>query len=444
MSKQEERPQQQNEKRGSSVDRANQIYNNALRLRRIYKKAKWIRRGVQIGRAAAIAVSTSEIWVPIVVILLLVFIVAVAIIVIFSGTPPPTCETITAESNTTSQSSPDIITLNNCSSNTIFSWSDGGINGVFSPTNGQSTTYTPPALSTTTPVTITANICSATNTSRCTQLSLGLTITTPTCGDFGGSCANSSACHQFGIGTYPGGTPDCQKSNGAGSVCCNYGGSIKFYCQYGTVNSSGNIVSAGTWNYTYNGNQFCSISSGYYHGSFIGSKGCAPTSIAMALSSLGYAINPKQVSQQNPSYSNSARNIGCEDPGTTTSDMTYGVRRWVNSFPGTYSMTGNLIYSGMTLGVLNTMNTYINRGCYIVAGGTIDAAQNSGWTGFIGHAFLISGVDVANRSLTVYDPTFCEGPGRNTGGKRTLTNVTSTGTSTSSNQGFFNAYAICK
>jgi hypothetical protein len=455
----EEQQNQQN----SSVDRVNNLinkgrstYNNAKRAKKIYKGVKTARGALAAGQAAgasgsavAGAAATSEVWVPVLaivgLILLVVVVVVVIILMIFSNNPTPTCASLTASSDTTSASTPVILTLNDCSPNATFKWSSSVSGGTFSPTNAESTSYTPPDLTVATPVEITATICSSVTPSLCSSLSIELTITKPTCQILGGTCMASGICSAEGQGTYAGGLADCRQ-DGSANVCCNLGapsGDVHFYCQYGAVNSRGNIVDQGVWNYRYNG-KFCSISSGTYNGTFYGSKGCAPTSIAMALTSLGYTINPEQVSKANPSYDMPSRNIGCQSPGTSTNDMNYGVRRWVNRLPGGYSMTGDLIGSGMTVGVLRTMDTYIKNGCFIVAGANVNAAQNSGWTGFIGHAFLISGVDVAGRDLTVYDPTFCEGPGRNTGGKRTLTNVTTISSVTSGNHGFFNAYAICK
>ena len=105
---------------------------------------------------------------------------------------------------------------------------------------------------------------------------------------------------------------------------------------------------------------------------------------------------------------------------------------------------------------LRTMKSYLDRGCFIVAGASVNAAQNSGWTGFIGHAFLVSGVNLdpassGYPSVEAYDPTFCEGPGRNTGGKRTFVNVTSLGSANNRIGcrpdgicGWYFAFAVCK
>ena len=73
----------------SSVDRANEFigksqraYNNARKLRNVY-------RGIRAARTAATATSaaaaTSEIWVPILIILLIILFIVVIFVVIFGG-----------------------------------------------------------------------------------------------------------------------------------------------------------------------------------------------------------------------------------------------------------------------------------------------------------------------------------------------------------------------
>jgi len=109
----------------SSVDRANEFigksqraYNNARKLRNVY-------RGIRAARTAATATSaaaaTSEIWVPILIILLIILFIVVIFVVIFGGAantiepiiggPPPACESIggTCQASGISCTSPAVL-----------------------------------------------------------------------------------------------------------------------------------------------------------------------------------------------------------------------------------------------------------------------------------------------------------------------------------------------
>lgn len=86
----EEKESQKQQK--SSADRTNEVYENALRLRRGYKKVKGLRtavntvRKVRAGVAAAqAAAATSEVWVPVLVIGIIIFLIIIVIVVIFGG-----------------------------------------------------------------------------------------------------------------------------------------------------------------------------------------------------------------------------------------------------------------------------------------------------------------------------------------------------------------------
>lgn len=107
----------------SYVDRANEAYKNALRLKKAYKKARRLRtaanvvRGVRAGVATIqTAAATWEIWVPALIIGLIVFLIITTVVIIFGGTQqnvnagtPQDCATIggTCSSQTTCSDVPD-------------------------------------------------------------------------------------------------------------------------------------------------------------------------------------------------------------------------------------------------------------------------------------------------------------------------------------------------
>ena len=174
-------------------------------------------------------------------------------------------------------------------------------------------------------------------------------------------------------------------------------GGFKFYCQYGEVDARGNLTKRGSWNYG-----SCSIDGG----------GCGPTTLAMILSSFGFRITPDEVSKQN-------RQIGCSvNRGTFTQDFSNFIVPWLKS--NNFLVAGSLSdtqwspdlshYRGTLR--LPTIKNYIDQGYLIYGGANVQWAESGGLTsGYDGHAFMITGVDLATNSLTVYDPTFCEGPG---------------------------------
>lgn len=99
--------QEQQGQPNSSVDRVNQVYDNALRLRRAYKKVKGLRTAVNAFRAARAgatalqgAAATSPAWGTAAIIGLIILIIVVTLIIIFgsegSATNPEGCYTIAA------------------------------------------------------------------------------------------------------------------------------------------------------------------------------------------------------------------------------------------------------------------------------------------------------------------------------------------------------------
>lgn len=86
----EEKESQKQQK--SPADRTNEVYENALRLRRGYKKVKGLRTAVNTVRkirtgvaAAQTAAATSEVWVPVLVIGVIIFLIIIVVVVIFGG-----------------------------------------------------------------------------------------------------------------------------------------------------------------------------------------------------------------------------------------------------------------------------------------------------------------------------------------------------------------------
>lgn len=118
-----DRQQENDNQQKSSVDRVNQVYDNALRLRRAYKKTKGLRTAVNAFRAAragatvaqgagAVAggISGGTAAAIIFLILLIIFLIIMIFVVIFGGNQnvnagtPPECTTIGGTCGTTCQS----------------------------------------------------------------------------------------------------------------------------------------------------------------------------------------------------------------------------------------------------------------------------------------------------------------------------------------------------
>jgi hypothetical protein len=196
--------------------------------------------------------------------------------------------------------------------------------------------------------------------------------------------------------------------------CCLPAGTLpplKFYCQYGAVNSNGTLSSRGSWNYPAPGGT-CDILA----------NGCTPTSTAMILSSFGDILTPSQVSQQT-GYA------GCF--AGSAPDISFVQSQG-------FTMTGGLVVgSGINL---TTINNYITHGYYILGGANIHVAHTDGLTSaYVAHAFVITGVNLATGAITISDPTACVGGFLN--GTRTLTNVNAGGADVN---GWIFAYAIKK
>lgn len=199
-----------------------------------------------------------------------------------------------------------------------------------------------------------------------------------------------------------------------------------FYCQYGAVNNQGVAIRRGSWNYNYGsrGNErYCNI-----YGS-----GCAMAALASIQTFFGDTTTPSQASQQNG-------NVGCQSPGTTNTDAKAIVKKLKSQgykIPGadTSGIFGDLVqrsysrdytsYRGFVN--LRQMKEYIDNGYLLWAGAKIKYATRTGLTGFGGHAFVVTDVNLETGAVTGYDPTFCQSIPRLSGGKRVFYNVNNLG-----------------
>jgi hypothetical protein len=238
----------------------------------------------------------------------------------------------------------------------------------------------------------------------------------------GASCQVSASSCPAGTAEDTTGTYTCPASNNyTASVCClpqstNTASSVFFYCQYGAVNSQGVLENPGSWN-----TSSCDIVRG----------GCAPTSIAMITASFGKFYTPTQIAIENNYQGCSATD------GVSASDFKTYFTPWLKNRG--FIVTNNLVsYGNIPLSIIKD---YIDNGYLILGGANVQWIIRTGFTKkFAGHAFVISGVDLATNSLTVYDPTFCEAG--HYGGLRTLTDVNNWGYSVNSVQGWIFAFAI--
>ncbi len=201
-----------------------------------------------------------------------------------------------------------------------------------------------------------------------------------------------------------------------------------FFCQYGAVNKNGWVPESDrhSWDYTYDGGKRCDI-----YGS-----GCAMTSLAMIMKYFGDNMNPESTSRQatNNKY---PINLGCQSPGTLTSQLTNTVVPWLRnrnySVPGgdrpnqvqfTFDSQGD--YTGKIN--LKVLKVYIDHGYLLLGGAKITMATKQGLSEPAGHAFVITDINVENETMTAYDPTFCQKDYPNLqGGKRTIRNVNKIG-----------------
>lgn len=118
--------------------------------------------------------------------------------------------------------------------------------------------------------------------------------------------------------------------------------------------------------------------------------GCAPTSVAMVLSSYGKIMTPIQVALQT--------NAGCTS--ATSYNQWPSILTWIDGFGFTHS--GNLI-SGNTF-LTNIAEKYLNQGYIIVAGADLYFASSCQPTEG-GHEFVITSVNSNTNTATAYDPT---------------------------------------
>jgi hypothetical protein len=115
-------------------------------------------------------------------------------------------------------------------------------------------------------------------------------------------------------------------------------------------------------------------------------------------------------------------NLGCASPGTLTSQLEDTVRPWLMSkgyAMNAYNMVewSNLSgggYRGRLGDGTNKANlrhlkdVYIDNGFLILGGAVIRYATQTGLSSPHGHAFVITDIDVANETMTIYDPTYCQ------------------------------------
>ncbi len=181
-----------------------------------------------------------------------------------------------------------------------------------------------------------------------------------------------------------------------------------FYCQYGGVNSNGNLNDRWSWNvppqYLPPDNiaPTCNIEH----------QGCGPTSIAMILSSYGSTYTPTEIATQ--------RNIGCTD-GTATHHIT-DMDSWLDA-RGFRLGPAMFDYGSHKLNLADIENFFsknAGKGYYILGGASVRINTSSGLTSDSNHPhlFVITGVDPATGDLSAMDPTFCEGG--NIGGARKI------------------------
>lgn len=191
---------------------------------------------------------------------------------------------------------------------------------------------------------------------------------------------------------------------------------LKFFCQYGAVNSAGKLISPRSWN-----TSSCNIEV----------WGCGPTSLAMIIDSFGKSFTPTQVALVNG-------NNGCGGTagGTGIQDVTAYFAPWLKNQG--FLITGNMVSNGNLS--LTQAKQYLNNGYYIWAGAKVRWITNAGWTStYDWHAIVITTVNT-NGSVVISDPTLCEAG--HYGGIRTLTNVNSSGSDISSVNGWIFAYAV--
>ena len=191
-------------------------------------------------------------------------------------------------------------------------------------------------------------------------------------------------------------------------------GDVKFYCQYGAVNSKGRLSSLCSWN---DPSKTCFWTSDPSPTQCdIAGTGCGPTSIAMIMTTLGPKQSPLAVAMA------SDRRAGCGGvyQGTSGDDIERYLSPWIQKQG--YTITRNLVSGGRL--DTNLARNFLSKGYLIVGGGDVRYMTSSGYTSkYSGHAFVISNTmgSPNEDSFVVYDPTFCEAEG--IGGLRKLIDV---------------------
>lgn len=398
----DENQEKEKEKKGA-VDYINQGYNKGKDAYNVLQKLQGgvrIARGTQFGTLIAEGASNVELYPIYAVALAFGILLLLVLVMIFGGgskaAAAPTCQNITADSVTTTPGTPITITIDGCSiDNPIFSWTSSATGGTFTPTDTQSTLYTPPGFAAyPATITITANVCNPSVQTQCTQSVIEVTVAQATCKSLGGVCATRNLCTAEGNGTISG-SSDC----GSG-VCCSFTPKLKFLCQY----------------------------SSEVPGCHIDFNGCVPTSVAMIVDTFGLNFTPSQIALANGG-------AGC----SVGSDVIYDFRGWLVNHG--FKVTGSLT-NGIKLD-LSLVQSYLNQGYYVLGEASINFWGNSGTLNPSRselHAIVI--VAVNGNNLTVYDPTYCENG--KSGGLRTLRDVNNLGGGDVGKNGWFHTVAIIK
>jgi len=248
------------------------------------------------------------------------------------------------------------------------------------------------------------------------------------CGNVTGTSCGETKTFNCNLGTP---CPDGQTCGGGGiaNKCGKKDAEpedkFPFYCQYGGVNKDGVLNDANRWNYRYDGGKYCDIAG----------SGCTMTSLAMIMTYFGEHTTPDEASQKG-SQNKYDVNLGCQSPGTLTSQLSKTVMPWLRNkgykVPG--GSNPNMVnfqffdddndgkadrYRGRV--ELKTLKEYLDNGFLLLGGAKITYASGNGLGGPAGHAFVITDINVGDKSMTIYDPTFCKA--NRSGGKRTIKNV---------------------
>ncbi len=350
-----DRSQENDQQQKSSVDRVNDIINNARDLQNKYKNLKKdykaykrtrtaataVRTGVSLAQAGAATASSSSSGAIITAggIFLLFLIIFIIIIVILIGAP---------KNNSCENSGGTCGPASACAS-------PGTVDPSLSCSSGAAT-----------------DVCCISNADL-------------ECGDIGGVCYSGEECP---LGTNKN-TAGC-KDDPARPLCCTPPSpctkQLKFYCQYDRRKYSNcNVIHYrdGTcYNNNCNGITTCDIVS----------NGCTPTSVAMVLASFGDTEwNPRNTALVNGG-------AGCLCGGS-------GFNRDFSSWVRTqgYTIGQTLVVQGMPFKAARA-KSLIDAGYIIIAAADIRYNRSQNKHG--AHAFVITDIDTSGNA-TVYDPTWC-------------------------------------